>query len=42
VTECESSYLTCMSLVTDFTPPTALAALTAQLISARELTKPLN
>jgi len=35
-------YLTCMSLVTDLTPPTALATLTAPLISARELTKPLN
>jgi hypothetical protein len=35
-------YLSCMSLVTDLTPSTALATRTASLISARELTKPLN
>ena len=35
-------YLSCMSLVTDFTPLTALATRTAPLISARELTKPLS
>jgi hypothetical protein len=35
-------YLSCMPLVTDFTPLTALATRTAPLISARELTKPLN
>jgi hypothetical protein len=35
-------YLSCMSLVTDFTPLTALATRTALLISERELTQPLN
>jgi hypothetical protein len=35
-------YLSCISLVTDFTPPTLLATLTAPAISAREFTKPLN
>ena len=35
-------YLSCMSLVTDFTPPTLLATLAAPAISAREFTKPLN
>lgn len=35
-------YFSCISFVTDFTPGTALATLTAPLISSRELTKPLN
>jgi hypothetical protein len=35
-------YFSCISFVTDFTPPTALATLTASLISSRELTEPLN
>ena len=35
-------YFSCISFVTDFTPPTALATLTASLIFSRELTKPLN
>ena len=35
-------YLSCISLVTDFTPLTLLATLTAPAISAREFTKPLN
>ena len=41
-TKAFTRYLSCMSLVTDFTPSTALATRTAPLISARELTKPLN
>jgi len=35
-------YFSCISFVTDFTPATALATLTASLIFSRELTKPLN
>ena len=35
-------YFSCISFLTDFTPPTALATFTASLISSRELTKPLN
>jgi hypothetical protein len=35
-------YLSCMALVTDLTPLTALATRTADLMSALELTKPLN
>jgi len=39
---CRPTYFSCISFVTDFTPPTALATLTASLIPSRELTKPLN
>jgi hypothetical protein len=43
VSVCRSrNYFSCISFVTDFTPPTALATFTASLISSRELTKPLN
>jgi hypothetical protein len=36
------AYFSCMSFSTDFTPLTALAILTADLMSWRELTKPLS
>jgi len=36
------AYLSCMSFLTDLTPSTALATLIADLISSRELTKPLS
>jgi hypothetical protein len=36
------AYFSCISFVTDFTPPTVLATLTTSLISSRELTKPLT
>ena len=35
-------YLTCILFVTDFTPLTPCATLSALLMSAREVTKPLN
>ena len=36
------TYLSCMSFLTDLTPSTALATLIADLMSSRELTKPLS